>query len=1228
MAVRIESHAEPLPGYKLLERLGGGGFGEVWKAEAPGGLHKAIKFVFGDLQETGEDGQRAEQELKALSRVKTVRHPYILSLERYDIIDGQLIIVMELADRNLWDRFKECRAQGLPGIPRVELLGYMEEAAEALDLMNIEFQLQHLDIKPQNIFLVHNHVKVADFGLVKDLEGMVASVTGGVTPVYAAPETFDGWVSRFSDQYSLSIVYQELLTGQRPFSATTVRQLILQHLQGKPNVTPLPAADRPVVSRALAKNPEERHPNCLAFVRALRGRTIVPASSPESTGQGSVTNLDDTGPADGDTHPPDTMSPDASEVEDLQLPVSEDPPGPATRWIRAQEGEAPRIANAQAPRAAPPPVHSDGVLVPAVVVALGNLGLGVLQHFRESLHNQFGGLRALPHLRVLFMDTDPAEMRRATRGRDGAALLAGEVLLARLNRPSHYLKARDGRVPVSSWLDSHILYRIPRSLETSGIRALGRLAFCDNYALIARRLRTELEQCTEPGQLLTAERNTGLGLRSNRPRVYVVTSLVGGTGSGMFVDLAYVFRHLLRQLGYGQPEIYGVFLLPGGNGKGTRALSLANTFAALTELNHFSEPKVTFSARFQDRVAPITDSDPPFNRCVLLHLPEGGEPEKVRKTVTLAGDYLIRDLMTPLGRAADLSRAGQSASVPPVSGPACQTFGLYRFSFPKRRLVQETARRVCRNLVHRWMTKDSRPLQQTVGAWVEQQWAEQQLGAEHFIERLQTACEQALGQTPESAFTALLGPSLTQAAPAPSGKKAAPPTAALANLDPSAVMTALEELDRFVGRPEEQMVTPEPATLPQLLAQAAEEAVADMGRRLTAVIVDLVERPEFRLAGAEEAIRQTIPLIEKVLEHHETLSHELTTQAREAHLRIRMLLQTFPRATAGKKSNAQSSWQTDLLELLRAYPKWRYQSLILQQLSYTYVSLRGNLSDQLREINFCRARLSELARSLEEDEYRTKASLVPEKGFDWSQAEPPGPDCALYPGGSRTFEATRDQLLQGLTPEDVLQLDEQMEEMMCEQFSGLRHVCMTSVNLLRNLERTMLAVGEQFVSKRLDGVDVAELFREFYPEEQGAGDQIKEAFDAALPVRGSTPGKCGVEVCVLASPCGAPGDRFRDLSRRTLGQTDPAMVASKEAEDLVFYRELSSLPLGSLDQVGPAAYEAYSQIASVPHFTPHNRTDITQWRAARTPTGNRADGTEDSNQITVLNGPAAYSGAR
>ena len=110
----------------------------------------------------------------------------------------------------------------------------MEEAAEALDLMNTHYQIQHLDIKPQNLFLVSNHVKVGDFGLAKLLEGVRATVTGGVTPVYAAPETFEGWVSRFSDQYSLAIVFQELLTGTRPFNGANTRQLLMQHINGTP----------------------------------------------------------------------------------------------------------------------------------------------------------------------------------------------------------------------------------------------------------------------------------------------------------------------------------------------------------------------------------------------------------------------------------------------------------------------------------------------------------------------------------------------------------------------------------------------------------------------------------------------------------------------------------------------------------------------------------------------------------------------------------------------------------------------------------------------------------------------------------------------------------------------------------------------------------------------------------------------------------------------------------
>jgi serine/threonine protein kinase len=286
---------EPLPGYVLIEPLGRGGFGEVWKCEAPGGLLKAIKFVAGEAK-SGTDGKaQLRQEFEAFQQVKLIRHPFLLSLERVELVGDQLVMVMELADRQLGDRFNECRRQGFPGIPREELLSYLREAAEALDVINAKFGLQHLDVKPGNLFLTGGHVQVGDYGLVSKSTDGKKGTSRGLTPRYAAPEVLCGEVHTRSDQYSLALVYHELLTGTFPYAGETAQQLMLQHVTVAPDLRALPPLDRIVVGTALAKKPEERFASCLEFVQALI-TGLLPPTSGSSNGETSDASGNVAGP--------------------------------------------------------------------------------------------------------------------------------------------------------------------------------------------------------------------------------------------------------------------------------------------------------------------------------------------------------------------------------------------------------------------------------------------------------------------------------------------------------------------------------------------------------------------------------------------------------------------------------------------------------------------------------------------------------------------------------------------------------------------------------------------------------------------------------------------------------------------------------------------------------------------------------------------------------------------
>lgn len=521
---------EPIAGYKLQQLIGRGGFGEVWRSEAPGGLHKAVKFVYG-----ATDEHQAVRELRSLERIKGVQHPFLLTLERFGVVDERLVIVTELADGSLEEVYNRHRERGSCGIPRASLLSYLHDAADALDYLHNNYQLQHLDIKPGNLLLVGGHVKVGDFGLLKDLRDADCSIVGGLTPVYAPPELFDGRPSMHSDQYSLAVMYQELLTGTRPFGGRTIAQLATQHVHSAPNLSPLPAADRPVIARALEKDPNRRFNNCCEFFDALRAsqssgfKTSFNSAQSEKTGtRTGVMQTDDGGPA--------------HTVKDL----------PQLKITSPQTGV--RITG-----------HS-------LVVAVGGAGAQVLHLLRDRVASHRA---ACPlDLHSILIDTDVSTIQAARLAEVSDRVPVCQTIHTPLRSPQEY-KSYQG-VKYKS-ISRRWLYNLPRNGTTEGMRPLGRLALVDHGDHVMERIQESIRHLSA-----VAGRAT--------PRVYVVSSVDGGTGSGMVLDLLYLIRHTLDKESMADVQVLPLLLTGRMVRNNNRPLASSDAAATFAEMNYFLNP--------------------------------------------------------------------------------------------------------------------------------------------------------------------------------------------------------------------------------------------------------------------------------------------------------------------------------------------------------------------------------------------------------------------------------------------------------------------------------------------------------------------------------------------------------------------------------------------------------------------------------------------------------------
>ncbi len=294
--------------YELLDRLGSGSAGQVYRARIAGEGPAALAIKVVPLQSPQRSAQR-QRFLREAQTATRLRHPHILPVYDYGESNGQLYLVMKLVEGGtLADRI----AQG--PLPPGEVMAILTQIAGALDYAHARGVI-HRDIKPQNIlFDSAGDAYLSDFGIAQPDPRVGTQSTAGFfgTAAYASPEQCRGEeLTSASDLYALGVVTFEMLTGTLPFQGATRLAIMRQHLHHPPPdpcalLPTLPAAAGDVVRRALSKRPSARYRSAAsfsgAFSRALYSALITPPPTPPP-GVPALTTTD-TRPAR--PSPPDT----------------------------------------------------------------------------------------------------------------------------------------------------------------------------------------------------------------------------------------------------------------------------------------------------------------------------------------------------------------------------------------------------------------------------------------------------------------------------------------------------------------------------------------------------------------------------------------------------------------------------------------------------------------------------------------------------------------------------------------------------------------------------------------------------------------------------------------------------------------------------------------------------------------------------------------------------------
>ncbi|MGL4552559.1 MAG: hypothetical protein ACRC33_15405, partial [Gemmataceae bacterium] len=702
----------------------------------------------------------------------------------------------------------------------------------------------------------------------------------------------------------------------------------------------------------------------------------------------------------------------------------------------------------------------------------------------------------------------------------------------------------------------------------------------------------------------------------------------------------YAVRRIMKQMNQPDAPVVNFLFCGAPDDPATPRPELANLYATMTELNHFSDSAIPFSAQYGADGPRLVDEGAAYDNVYLLPQ-EHRTPEARRDSLSRMGSYLFHELTTPLGVRLDQTRMRRAQTPFRSLG----TFGVW---FPRGLLLRLAARTACGRLMEEWQAAGATlnlSEQAVLNAALTRALADPELGADALGARIAERAGELMDAPPRDALTKVLV-TLEEQSMSP-----------MAQDDPGgwakqALTKVRDWLGSGVAIPGVAAMQQKRSPLTRALEAAAAALAKDWDERLGAVVAGLMDHGGRRLAVAEAAVARLMHYCDEATNAHAARVQKQSARAGQGQDQLDRALAECISGGGWSLFGGRSRRSLRVfVDHLAAYARQCLGEDTATVVLQFHAALRGRLADRMRDLGFCRQRLRHLQELLEQSADGSEGDvdnvsdtmtftrtpggpgwgtpppsqltpgLLSTEAY-WQSIRESATNRVVLPEGETGLESAAKHFLASLTSEHWLQLDQVIGDQVLAARGGLLRLCLDSADMARHFATPLISQAIECLTDHLPITDVAQV--EFaiqtglparitsyhanarplvcatapVPGPQSRGSGVRRVVMAGGPEqpepRPARP-KPGAEAQagMLLIPASEAGRQFGEMAKGLFPEL--ALVKVPGQADLMFCREQLSLRLEDLEPLLRGSRNAYHEACLTPQTSPHARFDLIDW---------------------------------